>query len=347
MTTTTAVDAGLKVRLGEGPLPPASWARLLADAERPVFSHDPLWTAAVCTRLPGRSGLWLLVEDDGRPVAGLPLVRVQRGPLTRIQGHHEGVTVAPLLAADLPPSRADRALDLLAEACSVLAGGSRSAGLMLHLRPEWDARFGPRLAANGFRRSGEPSSVLPLAGGEEHVLDRVLGRTRRKELARSDRAGATTGVSTDPADLDAFVSLYDRVSAERGSPPAPRELLSDLLADGAGRIFLTVVRHEGAFLGAHVCWCDGDHLTAWIGATVPAAGEVAPATLLMREDVREACARGFTHLDLGAHGGNDGAAHAKALLGAETVERGCWERIPWTGRVARGALRLVRGRGRA
>lgn len=332
--------------LATGPRPPAAWGDLLRTAAEVSFYHEEPWAAAVTGHIPGCEGGWLLARQDGRPVAGLALVRTRRGPLHRWLGHYAGVPSPPLLAADLGPAGREAALLSLVQGCTDLAGRARCLGLALHLPPAWDAALARSLAARGFRRQDDPAAVLPLAGGLRHVEMHVFKKNRRNERNRAFKAGVRAEVHADDRHLAAFHAIYRDACRRWGSPPVPEAFCSDLLRDAAGKAFLVTAHRDDEVLGGHLCLRDGDQVTAWLGATAPARNDLFPATVLVWTDLQEACRRGAVRLDLGGHGGQAGVRNFKRLLGADTLRRGRWERTPPAARLLRSAAGLRRrGRG--
>lgn len=329
---------GVDITLAEGPRPPKVWGDLLTSTARVSFFHEELWTRVIATHLPNFSGQWLIARLDGQPVGGLALIRRERGALRSWEGHHAGTPGWPVIRSDVSGDSRDRILDALVEAAAALGRGSRSLGLVLSLPPEWDERLGPSLKRHGFRRTGVPSAVLPLAGGIDHVEMNVFKGNRRNERNRAFKAGCLATCREGSEELKEFHVIYRDACTRWDVDPVPEEMCRDLLDDGSGKVFQISVHNEGRLIGAHLCLRDGDVVTAWIGATDPAARQLFPATVIVWTELQEACRRGAAWLDLGGHGGLSGVANFKKLLGAETIERGCWDLTPRPVRLARGLV---------
>jgi len=346
-TSTETIGGGAVLRLGEGDSPPEQWTRLMAAAGEVAFVHEPFWTAAVCSHDGGLQGRWLMVEESGRPVGGLPLLQGRRGPLTRWVGHHDGVPTVPLLAEDLPPERRAAVLAALADGCRRLSSASNVLDFALYLEEAWDDQLGAELHTRGFRREPVPTAGLPLFGGIDQVERHVLKRNRRNERNRSLKMGCEAAVSVSDDDLDAFQIIHAAACERWKMPPVPSALIRNLVRDSGGKVFLSLVRHQDRMIGGHLCWHDRDEINAWLGATVPEDNDKFPSTLLVWNDLQEACRRGASWLDLGGDGGVKGVANFKKLLGAVERRRGCWRRAPWTGRLIRSAYGLARRPGGA
>ncbi len=313
-----------------GEAPPPGWGRLLADADRPSLLQDPAWSLALARHLPDRRPVWLLLGEAHRPLAGwCGLVR-RRGPLETVELQYAGLSGAPLLARDLDPGDRAAVLAALATAWTrrVLASRRRVRSVV-SLPPPWDAELAGPLRRAGFRRREEATAAFDLTPGLDRVEREQFRKNRRNERNRSLRRGATVAATTDPAVLEPFLAVYRRSARRWGVTPPPAGLLADLLAAGAGRVFLTVARHGDTFLGAHFLLQEGETAIAWLGATVDDHPDLFPATLLVWGDLQEAAARGCRILDLGGHGGQEGVARFKRMLGAAEVPRGLWVRERW------------------
>ncbi|MBK9302722.1 MAG: GNAT family N-acetyltransferase [bacterium] len=322
-----------------GARPGPSWRRLRAACGGGLAGAG-FWTAALCDHLPRRTGVWATVAEAGEAVGGLGWLETARGPLRTLEAHHAGVPCDLLLHPDLDPARRRDVLAALLGAWTAAARAPLALAATLHAEGPAADDVAASLAAAGFRRTAVPVAYFPLAQGLEHVEAHLLKKNRRNERNRSLRRGCATAVTSEPAVIDEFLPIYHAASRRWGARPLPAALLRGLLADGGGRVYCTTVRREGVLLGAHLCLEAGGTVTAWVGSTVEDPHDVFPATLLVWADLEEACRRGASRLDLGGHGGQQGVAQFKELLGALTLERAMWRR---TSRLAAAALALGRG----
>ena len=331
------------VRVCRGVEQPAAWDALLAAAPSPGFTHRAIWTRVLVDRLPGRTGLWLLAEIAGNAVAGMALLETRRGPFRIIEGHYDGTCGAPLMAGGLAEDVAESAVAALMAKFTEMIRSRLVLTAALHLPLVWDRSLGPVLRNMGFRREAVPVAVMPLGLGLEHVERNLLKKNRRNERNKALRRGCVTGVTDDPAIIDEFYPIYHAATRRWGSSAVDRDLLTDLMAGGEGRVFCTTVRFEGELIGVHYNIVDGDTVTAWLAATVlERSKELFPSTLLVWTDLEEACRRGAAWLDLGAHGGQAGVANFKKLIGAEEMFRGSYTRHAVGGRIWRLSRRLRR-----
>ncbi len=320
---------------------PPEWRTLLASSADVGFTHTPLWTETLCRRLPGRQGLWVMIEAEGRALGGLALLETSRGPLRVVEGHYDGTCGAPLLAGGLGADLTSRVVARLLDELSTLGRSPTVLTTALHLPPAWDGLLREDLLAKGFNRRDVQVAVIPLDQGLEYVESHVLKKNRRNERNKALRRGAVTGVTSDPAIIDEFYPIYLAATRRWGSTAVDRDLLTDLISGGDGSVFCVTVHYEGALLGAHFNIVDGDMITAWLAATDTARNkEFFPATLLVWADLEEACRRGAGWFDLGAHGGQVGVANFKRLIGAHEIIRGSYIRHSPGGLVWRGLRRL-------
>ncbi len=325
--------------LGRGDRPDPDWRRLHALCGG-GFAGAGVWTAALCAHMPRRTGVWATVAAAGETIGGLAWIETARGPFRTLEAHHAGLPCDLLVRPDLDPVRRRGTLAILLDAWIAAARAPLTLAATLHAEgPAADDVAAP-LAGAGFRRTAVPVAYFPLAQGLDHVEAHLLKKNRRNERNRSLRRGCTTEVTSDPAVIDEFLPIYAAAIRRWGSRPIPGGLLRGLLADGGGQAYCTTVRRDGALLGAHLCLQAGGTVTAWVGATVDGLDDVFPATLLVWADLEEACRRGAARLDLGGHGGQQGVAQFKELLGALTLERAMWRR---TSRLGAAALSLRRG----
>jgi CelD/BcsL family acetyltransferase involved in cellulose biosynthesis len=330
--------SGLSCEVTRGAEPPAGWSALLAAAPAPALVHLPFWHRTLAAHHAGLGSLWALVRLDGRPAAGFSAVLRRRGPFLSLAGHFDGLPLQPIVAADLPPDQIPAALDALLRAAEDAVPAWRRLRVAWHLDPAWGAPLSAALTSRGLRRVVEPVAVLPLDATPEDSVRERFNKNRRQERDQGLARGAMLGTTADPAAIDEFMPIYAESARRWGVAPQTGAFLSDLLAGGEGRCFLTTVRLESALLGAHFCFQDGDRITAWIGASRFDHKRHHPATLLIWGDVLEGCRRGARSLDLGGHGGQEGVETFKHHFGVDAGERLRFER--------RSAL-LQRLRGRA
>jgi CelD/BcsL family acetyltransferase involved in cellulose biosynthesis len=342
--TADASDTLLDVQVRWSPAPPAEWRALEKASPAPTFFQKAVWLQSILKTFPDQQGLWLTVSRAGRMLGGMSLSAIDRGPLKTIHGSFSGTAGDPLLVTDLDDRTRTAVIDALAAKLRRLSRQAWVLELNLFLGDAADRELHRTLDRLGATRLPVSASRIPLAGGLEAVESAYFHRTRRKERNRALREGCTTEVSDDPAVIDEYYPIHLEASRRWQTAPLPRELFETLLADGGGRAYMSCVRYQGRLMGAHLNLQGDEVITAWNGCTAADDNDKHPATLLIWQDIQEAVARGAAVLDLGAHGDNDGVANFKKVIGAEDVTRDHYRFQSPLGRLARGALGLVRGR---
>lgn len=295
---------------------PPDWADFIAACPDSHFFATPLWTRAICRYWSGTTPIWLTARRDRQLVAGMVALHLRRGPFGRLVSHFEGTQGGPLVAADLLSPQQDSLFQDLVQAYAALRRGA-TLEATLTLGAGREARFGALLPQKAWQRREVPTAVMPLAGGLKHVEMHVLKKNRRNERNRSLKRGCRYEVTADPEKLAAYYPIY-RAAAQRWQiTPVPQSLLHQLLVEGEGRVFLTLVSLQEQVIGGHLNVHWGDRVTAWNGATLPEHDDNFPATLLIWADLEEACRRGARWLDLGGSGRRRKLADFKRLLGAK------------------------------
>jgi hypothetical protein len=299
---------------------PAEWSSLLAASEGADFFHGELWSRVVGRHLPVWRPVWLVARQGERLLGGMAAVRRRRAAWTQVESHYEGTSGGPLVRSDLDSQLQDRVFVVLLAACARL-GRPLPTAAGCTLAAARAQRFGDLARQSGWLLLPQPAAVLPLAGGQDHVEMHVLKKNRRNERNRSLKRGCTASITTDPGVLDDYYPIYLDMARHWRIVPTPLGLLRDLLCEGAGSAFLSCVHHAGQVIGGHLCVHYGDRVTAWNGATRPEHNDKFPSTLLIWNDIVEACRRGAAWLDLGGSAGIASLVNFKTLLGAQQEPR--------------------------
>lgn len=286
----------------------AQWARLCAGSQQhTVFSRlDFAELLGRAMRLPLEIGL--VVDDAGRPRAGLLLYVKRRGPYRAaaqpvLSTVHTPVLDGCLSEADVHHGRAP--LDALLE---LVASRVHQATLCLHpsladVRPL--AWHGWRLRpAYTYRISLDPTKA-PTDGWSENPL-RLLQRER-----------AAHRVDEDPGAIDRIVDLVaasHRRGGERLALPPARlvDLAAELAAGGLARPFIARKGAEPA--AGTILLSDGRTAYYWMAGSAPGAA----MTVLLAEALERLRVEGVRHFDLvGAN--RPSIAEFKRRLGAHLV----------------------------
>ncbi len=294
---------------------PSGWDALLAADPSATPAHRAVLWEAFAGALPGFSWRVLTHHEDGRLVAGAPVMRTQRGPWRELHALPWMLPGAPI-ALPGAHARADAALArtfaaYAAEEC--VAGGSWAL-----YRPA-----GPAPEASSFEvvpgttREVE-TALLPLTDG----LEAQRAHMARKQRQALDQALELPYTFTEePEALGEAYALHLAQSRDwPGHRPLPIELSRRLLRsrDASGPVArLYTLRVPGGLASATLT-LEGAHETfLWWAGTHPGARRGSAFLRLVWEIAARAQAEGRARLNLGASLGLPFVAAFKRSLGAE------------------------------
>lgn len=323
---------------------PGEWSGLVAADPAATPAHRPELWRTLATVLPGLESRFIVVEREGAPVGGAPILIERRAGLCWLRA-------LPFLLPAAPLARPGDALavdEAVAHALLELQRGTRAVG------GEWACYrpSGPAVAPGildllpGETRWFE-SAVVELDGGLDAALARADRKTRQG-LVQSRESSLRFGENPDA--LDQAIVLNARQSRSwRGHRPVPAALSRRLIEAGVARLF-TVSDDRGPLCATLALDGGSETLMWWSGAREEARARGAFA-LLAWSIAEWAHARGRARLNLGASSGLDPVAAFKRSLGARNVR---WpvrwlsaRHAPPAGRlVAALEARLRRGRAR-
>jgi CelD/BcsL family acetyltransferase involved in cellulose biosynthesis len=292
------------------PVADPRWQRFLeATPSASVFAH-PAWLELLGRSYRyGISALWV-VADDGEPVLGLPIARVE----SRLTGRR---LVALPFSDVCPPVRGVAAdADADAALAAALADLRRTSGLDVEVREELPGIPGAHVVPRFLVHR------LALEADADAVLARASKSQIRRGINKAQREGVTTRVGTDRAALDAFYTLHLRTRRRQGVPIQPKSFIrgfEPLFARGLG--YVMTAHHEDRTISAAVFLAHGDTVVYKYGASDERHLNLRPNNLLFAEAIRRACAAGHTTLDFGrTDTDNTGLAAFKRSWGAEERE---------------------------
>jgi CelD/BcsL family acetyltransferase involved in cellulose biosynthesis len=296
----------------ERPATREEWQAAWRACPSATYFHSPAWT-----ELWARSGR-ARVKPEARLVRftdGLTAVligsreRLFRGLASRLVSTSSGTYGGWLIGAEADATHA-RAL------AAVLL---REPDLWWRLNP-YD-RFAA--APEGVEIADEETDVLPLEAGFE-VVWRRASRGHRSAANKAARLGIEVRCAASNADWDDYFAVYQdslrRWRARRGAASeygAP--IFEALRRQDPVHVSLWLARLEGRVVAGALCVAGPEVLVYWHGATLEAAFEYRPSTLLIREVVREACARGMLWFDFNPSAGLEGVREFKRRFGTQTL----------------------------
>lgn len=292
----------------ERPATRAEWESAWRACPAATYFHSPAW-AELWAR-PGRAR----VEPEAR------LVRFPDGVTAMLVGSRE---------------RLDRGLTsrLVTTSSGTYggwltgpgAGAAHAAALAERLLSEPDLwwRLNPYDSLvevpHGVALQPEETDALALGGGFEEVWRRA-SRGHHSAANKAARAGVEVTRAVSAADWQAYHAVYQdslrRWSALHGQSFAyPASLFDALRTHDPENVSLWLARYEGHVVAGAVCLASASVVVYWHGATLEAAFDLRPSTLLMREIVRDACARGVAWFDFNPSAGLEGVREFKRRFG--------------------------------
>jgi hypothetical protein len=298
------------MRVRESPVPDPGWS-LLAHDPRATFFFQPAWAEALRAALPALIFRYLVLEEENRVTALLPLVEVPNGPLREIVSMPFGTHGGALVATEASAS----GLSLLYERfVSVL----RKRAVFRYELTAYDPP--PAVEADLVRRLGRHlvrtlTPVLGLRQGEDAIWNAYDPRLRRS-VRRAKKAGVV--VEKGASHFGTFFDLYAAQSREWPLPwHHRRDHLEAMLSVLGDRAEVWVGSFEGrALCGELVLYQPGRDVHFWLSGARPESRPLAAYHFLLHEIILDAGRRGFTECHFGASLGNPGIEHFKLSYGA-------------------------------
>jgi CelD/BcsL family acetyltransferase involved in cellulose biosynthesis len=263
------------------------WRALMSDSPGVLPFHHPAWLTLIGTTYRHPIQAWVIEDDDGKLVAGLPFARVSSW-LT-------GRRLVSLPFSDLcPPLLAggagEREVHELAER---IVEDWREGDVAVELRSELP------VGAPAAPHSRFWHHVVPLESDVAAVQGR-FAKAHVRNIKKARKGDVRIRFATDLAALDAFYALHLQTRRHQGVPTQPKRFIrgfSTLFEQGMGEVALAEWR--GSVLAAAVFLRAGGTVVYKYGASDRAHLDKRPNNLLFMEAIAAACASGATALDLG------------------------------------------------
>jgi CelD/BcsL family acetyltransferase involved in cellulose biosynthesis len=178
-------------------------------------------------------------------------------------------------------------------------------------------------APHGVAVRPEESDALALDGGFEAVWRRA-SRGHRAAANKAARAGVDVRRAASRSDWEAYYAVYQdslRRWREHRSWTLGygAQLFEALRRHDPEHVQLWLAWHQGRAVAGALCLAGPAALVYWHGATLEAAFDLRPSTLLMREIVRDACASGAAWFDFNPSAGLEGVREFKRRFGTQTL----------------------------
>lgn len=309
------------------PLSGVEWDALAENHPAATPFHSSAW-ARVLLETYAFQPFYLVEHRHGEIVGGLPLMEV-RG----LTGRRRGVSLPfsdsclPLTprstggppampACAPPPSGGAGSLDRQADQSPLLRAAinlGRDRGwrsLEMREATAWMAGSAPSVQFYGH--------AIPLAGGEEAVVERFSSAARRA-LRKADAAGLLVTQGNDQAAMRTYYQLHGLTRRRHGLPPQPWGFFERLQRHvlGPGRGFVILARVGDRPVAGAVFLIHGASALYKFGASDEHFHGLRPNNRVFLEAIRVCIARGCAMLDLGRTSlGNEGLRRFKTGLGA-------------------------------
>ncbi len=308
--------------LGEKEIDRVQWGQLLEHSPGSTVYHTAEWAELWSSSFPYFRAAFAVVQDDGRYLAGLPLVLRGCYPLIRIYSMPMGGYGGLLVRSDAP----GRAEDYF--------GGLKK--IVDRLRPcfwqmvDFENRMG-FLVKHRFSRDVVVTQLVDLEAY------RGISRQRTKRGAvQSSRRGVEVVDLEDEEQLESgyrLLGFRDESYGQRTKYPYRffQGLWRNLAPRGLAR--MAVARHQGKTIGFIVDLFYRDTAIYWDGASHPEFRSLRPADALIQATIGWGLSKGMRWLNLGASPpGAQGLERFKKSWGGQVREYYVFTRqAPWFG----------------
>ncbi len=286
------------------------WLEFADSVPGSTAFHHPAWLD-VLAETDGREGLVLAQLDaEGAVVAGLPLARVRRRPLSSI------AYVCMPFADHCPPLARDQAsLQLLAENL-VRWGDLDERAHRLEVRAELPCEAGWATTTVGFHHT------VPLTGDRVTAWSRLKPSIART-LKKAQNKGLRVRLSHSRDDLATFYRLHLLTRRRLGVPVQPRRFFASiwmrLIEPGLGFCLLAETKERETAAAGLLLAHNGTLIARYAGSD-PSHWHLKPNDLIQWTAMEWGCDHGFKTLDLGrCHLDNEGLRSFKLSYGAQEV----------------------------
>jgi CelD/BcsL family acetyltransferase involved in cellulose biosynthesis len=290
------------------PLRDPRWPSLIEASPQANVFHHPAWLRLLSVRYGYPMSAVCIAAPDGRPLAGLPLARVEsRLTGNRLVALPFSDRCRPAYAEATPPGDVQQALG------DALVAEHRRSALDIHLHDHVPGLTGAWTLTDSVehRLALEPDVARVRAGFSKSQVRRGIAKARREGVSISRR--------TDVGALDEFYALHLLTRRRQGVPTQPRRFirgLAGLFREGLG--FVLLAQWQAKPIAAAVFLTYGGTLTYKYGASARQHLDKRPNNLLFDEAIRLGCESGAHTLDFGkTDRANAGLRSFKSAWGAE------------------------------
>jgi CelD/BcsL family acetyltransferase involved in cellulose biosynthesis len=263
------------------------WRDFVTHSADATPFHDPAWGNLLSLTYGYPAFAVVVLDDDGRLVAGAPFLEVRS-----LSRRRRWISL-PFTDECAPLSTEGASGELLPGRLASGADRLRAPGIEV------------RGAIDGFGwRTGADAVIheLELDSDIERVRSRFSRSQVIRNIARAEREGVVVRRAAEARDLDAFYALHTRTRRRQGVPVQPRRffdlLWSQLVEPGLAYILLADAGEREAAAGA--LFLAGGSTTIYkFGASDVESWPLRPNHLIFWTAIQEACARGYRRFDFG------------------------------------------------
>ncbi len=266
------------------PLKSSLWSHLIDECQSDVF-HSPQWIDVLARTYGFSARALILIDDENRPLAGIPFVKIQDMLSSRIVSLPFSDFCDPIIQnMDQWASLVDK---LISEKNQVTMR-------CLHTTsPPEDNRFEHIDHAKWHS--------CDLTEDIETIFDKLHSSSRRC-IRKAGKAGVSVRIATQESDLRAFFELHLKIRKNKYRLLAQpycflQNIWRDFVETGQGALMLA--EHEGIIIGGTFYLKWKDRLYYKFNASSLDAQNMYPNDLLIWEGIKYAKENGLTSLDLG------------------------------------------------
>ncbi len=287
-----------------------SWDDLVAGDRSASFFQTRVWSDVLATALPEHESLFAACHVGDDLVAGLPVIRRSRGPLTVVESMPFG-TYGGVLACDRAPADAP---DQLVRALVDAVAGPTLGQLRI---VDFTGRMGP--ACEGFTAVSSEAQVLDLDRSYEDVWAGFRPSVRNK-VRKARKAAVTVREAEGTDDFLAYHGLLEECSERWGAPnPFGEDFFTALAATGSETVQMWLAVHEGNVIGGDLNFISATSVFNWGNVSHRESVSLGTVPLMHARAIEDGCRRGLATYNLGGSGGIDAVARFKSAFGTRPV----------------------------
>jgi len=287
-----------------------SWDDLVAEDRSASFFQTLAWSDVLSSTLLDHAPLFAEARLRGELVAGMPVIRRSRGPVTVVESMPFG-TYGGVLATDRAPSQAaaELLLALLDAVDRITVGQIRIVD------------FNGRLAdaCDGFTSVASEAQVLDL----DRPYDEIWAGFRpsvRNKVRKAEKAGVVIRQARGTDDFHAYHRLLEECSERWGTAnPFSEDFFAALAVSDNDAIQMWLAVYDGAIIGGDLNFLSATSVFNWGNVSHRESVSLGTVPLLHDHAIKDACRRGLKTYNLGGSGGIDTVARFKSAFGTKCI----------------------------